>query len=217
MRAAWIWVAAAFVFGLFSLWYDNWSGPLRAEEIDALLERASAQSQIEPARLATVRAFLEADDGGEFFMLNVLRPHDEPVTVPGSDERKPAPEVADVYTRHFMPALLRRAGHPALVGRAAAGYVEAWGVEPDPGWRAGAVIRYRSRRDMMELATDPAFEPAHAFKIAALERTFAFPLDPAIAVAGPRVWVALLLALGAALAHVALLHRRLRRAQISRT
>lgn len=214
MQARWIWAAALLGYALFSLWYDNWKGPLRADEIDALLERAAAQSQLDPARLATVRAFLEADDGREFFMLNVLRPYAGPVSPPGGGAPEPARDVLDRYTRHFMPALLRRAGHPALIGRAAGGYLEAWGVEPDPGWSFSGVIRYRSRRDLMELATDPAFEPAHAFKIAALERTFAFPLSPAVVVAGPRVWVALLLALGAALAHVALLRRRL---QTSRT
>jgi hypothetical protein len=207
MRARWIWLAALLGYGLFSLWYDNWRGPLRPEEIDALLERARVQSQLEPERLATVRAFLEADDGGEFFMLNLLRPHPEPVATPGSGERRPAREVMEGYTRHFMPALFLRGGHPALFGRAAGGYVEAWGVEPDPGWSASGVIRYRSRRDMMELATDPAFEPAHAFKIAALQKTLAFPLSPAWVVAGPRFAVASLLALAAALWQVAALRR----------
>jgi hypothetical protein len=217
VRVGWIWLAALIGYALFSLWYDDWSGPLRADEIDSLLARAQEQAQIEPTRLAAVRAFLEADDGGEFFMLNLLRPYPEPVAAPGSSERKPAREVMEGYTRHFMPALFRRAGHPAWFGRAAGGYVEAWGVERDPGWSMSGVIRYRSRRDMIELATDPAFEPAHAFKIAALERTFAFPLSPAFVVAGPRFGVALLLALGAALAHVAVLHRELRRLRSSNT
>jgi hypothetical protein len=202
MNARWIWGAALLGYGLFALWYDNWRGPLGAQEIDVLVERARTQGQIEPDRLANVRAFLEADDGREFFMLNLLRVQPDPVAVPGSDERKPAREVIEGYTRHFMPALFRRAGHPALIGRAAGGYLEHWGVEPDPGWSVAGVIRYRSRRDMMELATDPAFEPAHAFKIAALANTLAFPLSPAFVVAGPRVWVALVFALLAAFGHL---------------
>ena len=204
MHAGWIWGAALLGYGLFALWYDNWRGPLDAQEIDVLIERARTQGHIEPDRLATVRAFLEADDGGEFFMLNLLRVQPEPIPVPGSDEKRPAREVMEGYTKHFMPALFRRAGHPALIGRAAGGYVEHWGVEPDPGWSVAGVIRYRSRRDMMELATDPAFEPAHAFKIAALANTLAFPLSPAFVVAGPRIWVALVFALLAALGHLLL-------------
>lgn len=204
MSAGWIWGAALLGYGLFVFWYDNWRGPLDAKEIEVLIERARTQSQIEPERLATVRRFLEADDGREFFMLNLLRLQPEPVETPGTGEKQPARRVLEGYTRHFMPALFRRAGHPALVGRAAGGYVERWGVEPDPGWSVAGVIRYRSRRDMMELATDPAFEPAHAFKIVALANTLAFPLSPAFVVAGPRIWVALTLALLAALGHLLL-------------
>ena len=61
------------------------------------------------------------------------------------------------------------------------------------------MIRYRSRRDMIELATDPAFAPAHAFKLAAMTHTLAFPVAPGVVFLGPRVWVGLVLALLAAL------------------
>ena len=61
---------------------------------------------------------------------------------------------------------------------------------------------------MMELATDPAFEPAHAYKIAAIANTLAFPVAPPVLLFGPRVWVPLVLALLAALGHLALRRRR---------
>ncbi len=102
----------------------------------------------------------------------------------------------------FITALFRRAGHPAFAGPAAGGYVENWGVEQNPGWTFSGVIRYRSRRDMIELATDPKFEPAHAYKIAAMPHTLAFPVTPAVTVVGPRVWVALLLTAVAAVAQL---------------
>ncbi len=57
---------------------------------------------------------------------------------------------------------------------------------------------------MMELATDPAFAPAHAYKLAAIANTLAFPVAPAVQIFGPRVWLALLLALLATLGHLAL-------------
>jgi len=204
MHAGWIWGAALLLYGAFSLWYNNLRGPLGPEEIERFLERAQAQSSVEPDRLATLRRFLEADDGGEFFMLNLVRLQPGPVATPGSGEPQHARRVLAGYTGHFMPALFARAGHPALFGRAAGGYLEEWGVAPDPGWSFAGVIRYRSRRDMIELATDPAFEPAHVFKVAAMASTLAFPLRPAFVVAGPRVWLALGLALLAALGQLAL-------------
>jgi hypothetical protein len=77
-------------------------------------------------------------------------------------------------------------------------------VEPDPGWTFSGVIRYRSRRDLMELATDPRFSEIHAFKLAAIANTFAFPVAPSRVHAGPKLLVPLVLALGAALAHLLL-------------
>lgn len=205
MSALWIWGAAALLYALFSVWYVGLRGPLSRDEIDAYLEALRSRvAEPDPQRLAAVRAFLESDDGREFHMLNLIRLHEDPVKDPETGGLRPAPDVLGVYTRHFMPRLFLRAGHPAFLGRAAGGYVESWGVEPDPGWSMGALVRYRSRRDMMELATDPRFDPAHAFKIAAMSHTLAFPVAPGAVILGPRVWVALLLSLLAALCHLAL-------------
>ncbi len=205
MNPLWIWIGALVLYGVFEFWYGNWSGPLSSEEIDDSMARIEAGSDdLDPERIATVRRFLEADDGGEFFMANLVRFPSEPVTDPKTGEPRPGAVVLRGYTDHFMPALFRRAGHPAFVGRAAGGYVEHWGVEPDPGWSMAAVIRYRSRRDMIELASDPAFAPAHAFKIAAMSHTLAFPVAPGFSVLGPRVWLALGLGLLAALGHLLL-------------
>jgi hypothetical protein len=205
MSLLWIWIGALVLYGVFELWYGNWSGPLSRKEIDDYMARIEAGSEnLDPQRRATVRRFLEADDGGEFFMANLVRFPSEPVTDPRTGEPRPAAQVLRGYTDRFMPALLRRAGHPVFVGRAAGGYVEHWGVEPDPGWSMVGVLRYRSRRDMIELATAPAFAPAHAFKIAAMSHTLAFPLAPGFSVLGPRVWLALLLGLLAALGQLSL-------------
>jgi hypothetical protein len=126
------------------------------------------------------------------------------VIAPGASAPSDAATVLEGYTRHFMPALFRRAGHPAFFGRAAGGYLEQWQVAPDPGWSFGAAIRYRSRRDMAALIVDPRFANAHEFKAAALASTFAFPTAPAYVMVGPKIWVGLVLALGAALLQLAL-------------
>lgn len=210
MRGIWLWLAALVAYGGFLLWYQPWGGPLGAHEIDAYLERLQDSSERpDPARLATLRAFLEGDDGGEFFMVNLIRMQPDPVEMPGSGEPVPAARAMERYTGHIMPALFRRAGHPAFLGRAAGGYVDQWAVAPDPGWSLAGVVRYRSRRDLMEIATDPAFGPSHAFKVAAISNTLAFPTTPELQL-GPRLLVALVLALLAALGHLTLLQRRLR-------
>ena len=204
MSPLWIWLAAFGLYALFSAWYVGRSRPLSPDEIETHLARVAASAEeLDAERLAVVRRFLASDDGREFFMVNLARLASEPLADPRSGESRPAPELLQEYTRPFMAKLLRRAGHPAFFGRAAGGYVERWGVEPDPGWSFAGVIRYRSRRDMIELATDPGFASIHAYKLVAMTNTLAFPAAPGLAVFGPRVWMALLLGLLAALVQIA--------------
>lgn len=205
MRGVGIWAIALVVYGGFLLWYDNWDGPLTASEIEVYTERLAARAETpDPKRRAALIAFLEADDGGEFFMLNLIRVPEGDVPDPDSGEPRPASEVLAVYTDFVMPQIFRRGGHPAFAGPAAGGYVDAWGVEPDPGWTFAGVIRYRSRRDLMEMATDPGFDAKHAYKIAGMASTLAFPVSPSVFFVGPRAWLALAVALLAALIHLAL-------------
>ena len=42
MGAWWIWPVALMVYVLFRLWYDNWRGPLNAQELEKFLEMAAA-------------------------------------------------------------------------------------------------------------------------------------------------------------------------------
>jgi hypothetical protein len=207
MSGIWIWGAAVLLYGAFSLWYNNWRGPLTHDEVEHYMERLLAAPEADPdsARAAAARAFLASDDGKEFFMINLIRLHPEPVKLPDSSEREPAAKVLGRYTGYFMRQLAKRAGHPAFAAPAVGGNIEEWGVEADPGWTFSGVIRYRSRRDMIELATDPRFVPAHAFKVAAIASTFAFPAAPAMIPLGPRLVVGLSLALLAALTHLSIL------------
>ena len=59
-------------------------------------------------------------------------------------------------------------------------------------WTSGAGMRYRSRRDLLEISTNPAFSGRHDFKIAAMAKTIAFPIDPWFQLGDPRLILALL-------------------------
>lgn len=204
MNALWIWGTAAVLYVLFRAWYDNWRGPLTGAEIDSFLDGLE-KSPGEGNDAATLRTFLEADDGRDFVMLNLVRLDPNPVRDPGTGEMTDARGLLRRYLRGFIPVLLRRGGHPAMHATKIGGYVDAWNVPPDPGWTMVGWVRYRSRRDMMLLATDPRFQNAHPFKAAAMPVTFSFPTAPGPGLLlGPRVWVALVLALLAALANLAL-------------
>jgi hypothetical protein len=201
-----IWLAAGAAYVAFRAWYDGWRRPLRSSEITRLVERLEGADLGDPEGVARLRQFMEEDDGREFMMLNLVRLNPDPLPDPRTGEPTPASELLRGYLRAFLPRLARRAGHPLLQARKVGAYVDSWNVEPDPGWTFMGYVRYRSRRDLMELITTPGFGDAHDLKVAAMPSTFSFPTQPMISLyASPRVWVALVLALVAALAHLALL------------
>ncbi|WP_304177366.1 hypothetical protein [Phenylobacterium aquaticum] len=207
MDSFWVWGMALAAYGLFLAWYVNWRGPLKPQEIDDLMARITAHNpdagRNDPA---VVRHFLEGDDGREFFMLNLVRVASTEVADPLTGQMRPARAVMDGYTRMFLPALFRRGGHPAIAARKIGPYFDAWGVEPDPEWTLVGYMRYRSRRDLAILVADPRFGGAHDFKFAAMPQTFSFPTRPVImALASPKLWLGLAIALIAALTQIALL------------
>ncbi len=85
------------------------------------------------------------------------------------------------YAEHVFPALLKRAGHPVLMGPAVSPALDRVNVDPEyERWTSGAVVRYRSRRDAMTMMTEPGFDAYLIFKHAALEKTFAYPIEPGL-------------------------------------
>jgi hypothetical protein len=207
LNSYWPWVIAFVIYLLFRAWYDNWRGCLSSAEIASLMPTIAANNRSEHERgeVETLRQFLEADDGREFFMLNLIRFADGDVADPKTGEQRPARKVMQGYTRMFLPALFARGGHPALAARRIGGFLDTWGSECPP-WSMMGYVRYRSRRDLAELICDPKFSGAHDFKYAAIPQTFNFPSRPMImTLAGPRITVALVLALAAALCQVTLL------------
>lgn len=204
MDGIWIWLAAVSLYGVFLLWYVNWRGALRPEEIAAFAEAIEARGLGDASDRESLLRFMEQDDGREFMMLNLVRMNPDPLPHPETGEPTPASRLLRRYLGTFLPRLARRAGHPLLQARKVGGYVDSWNVAPDPGWSFIGYMRYRSRRDLMEMILTPGFEGAHAFKRAAMPTTFSFPTQPTISLyAGPRIWMALGLALCAALLHLA--------------
>jgi hypothetical protein len=206
MSGWWVWPVAAAMYVGFRLFYDNWRGRLTSTEIDTFLAQAEQQGAGVGNDLATVRTFLEADDGREFVMVNLVRVPDTLVTHPDTGAQVPALEMMQAYSKAFIPLLIRHGGHPALATRKVGGYIDSWMVGPDPGWSIVGFMRYRSRRDMIKMVVHPGFAAAHRFKPLGIAETFSFPTQPFLrAYLSPRVSVFLILALAAALAQLAIL------------
>ena len=192
-RAATVWFLAALLYATFYGWYTGLAGPLSTEEIDMYLERIEEGSEGDAERLERMRTFMEEDTGKDFIMVNAILMRDQPLRQEGVGPDETSQEVLDRYMEYMWPALLQRACHPVLMGRAVAPAMDVWGIENAERWTTAGLMRYRSRRDLMEIAATPEFNGPHFFKIAAMEKTIAFPVETVFTLADPRLLLALLL------------------------
>jgi hypothetical protein len=181
------------LFVAFTAWYTSWGGPLTPEEIERYLgimrERGRTSEEIAP-----LRAFLESDTGDDFVMVNLIHLREPPERIEGVGPDETAEDVLGRYMEHMWPELLRRACHPVAFGLAAAPALDLWGIEGAEEWTQAGLMRYRSRRDLLEIATNPAFQGPHEFKIASMHKTIAFPADPWGQLGDPRLVLGLVLA-----------------------
>ena len=185
------WAILTVLYFSFFSWYTSCGGPLSEAEVEHYVALMQANRDLDPERMAIMRNFLEGDTGDDFVMLNVIDMHETPLQIEGVEPGETSAEVLGKYMEYMTPALFARACHPVLYGSAAGRAPEMFGIEGARDWTTGAGMRYRSRRDLMEIATNPAFQGSHEFKIAAINKTIAFPIDPWIQLGDPRLLLAL--------------------------
>lgn len=195
-KTTWTWLVLAVIYAAFFSWYTSFGGPLTSEEIDRFMELlAERNPDSQPGDVARIRGFMEEDTGDDFVMLNVIDMYETPLQIEGVSPQESSDDVLDKYMAYMYPALFSRACHPVLFGSAAADAMDLMNAPGMDNWTRGAGMRYRSRRDLLEIATNPSFSGSHDFKIAAMEKTIAYPLDPWFHLGDPRILLALILAL----------------------
>ena len=187
-----IWTSAAILYACFWFWYVGLSRKIKPQEIESTLQQIQTQGDASDQQLQALRRFLEEDDGKDFVMINLLEL---------KEPRRESGEKLSTYQKVFFGKLVKRAGHPVFIARVASGMIENIGCDDD-NWTAAGMVRYRSRRDFMEVIRATAGSEHHGLKLEALERTFAYPSTPWKIVGGPRIVVPLALALIAALLHL---------------
>lgn len=203
----WLWLAGLGVYAAFFLWYTNLAGPMSEDEIAAVVQRLEAGGG-DPERIERLRRFMTEDTGTQFIMVNLLDAADAPPTLPATGPDADADALLGHYMEHMYPALLRRACHPVFAGWPIEQAMDLLNVSGVESWTRIALMRYRSRRDMIEIATDPAFGERHEYKLAALDKTIAVPVEPQIYLSDPRLLLGLVLLLIVLLTERIVYHRR---------
>ena len=204
-----IWILVPIFYGLFCLWYFNWKGPVTQDEIDKFMGRFAGLEANKHTEPAVIRKFLEDDDGKEFVMLNLIQLNKGKVPHPVTGEQQKPRELLGNYFRSFAFASMKRGGHPVLQARTVGGNIDSWNAGSNPGFLVTSMMRYKSRRDLVELLVDPAFADSHLYKLAAIERTISYPTQTMLSISvRPPVSVLLTLLMLASMAqNVAFLMR----------
>jgi len=182
------------LYAVFFSWYTSFAGPLTDEEVAhyiALIE--SHESAPSPETLAQLRRFMEEDSGDDLVMLNLIDLYETPLQLEGVEPGETSEEVLAKYSAYLVPALSARASHPVLIGEAASAAMDLMNADGMEQWSRGVGMRYRSRRDLLEITSNPAFVGSHEFKVAAMRKTFAFPIDPWGQLGDPRLVLGLFL------------------------
>lgn len=187
-----LWFVPACLYLLFTLWYTNLSGPLTQAEMDAFADQM-ASSGFEPLAIQRMRQFMEEDTGRQFLMVNVMDMAPTPRRVAGVPVDESSDQMMGRYMEHMFPELLKRASHPIFLGRVVFDSMDILGIQGAENWTSAVLMRYRSRRDLMDIASNPIFAGKHEFKLAALDKTIAFPVENQLYLSDPRLLLLLIL------------------------
>ena len=190
-----IWIIALSLYALFWLWYCGVKGRLSKHEVEIFISSFEAKGLSERA-LLNIREFLEQDDGREFFMVNLLQ-----IKSPKRESQK----LLMGYFKKFMSGMIPRGGHPLFLAKAAARNIENLNCEHADNWSSVGIIRYRSRRDFAQIVLNTFGSEHHADKLLSLKKTLAFPSTTTFFFGSPKIIIALVLGLAAAVTQVWLL------------
>jgi hypothetical protein len=173
----WVWGVVAVVYVLFLLWHEPWlKAPLTAAELDTALKGMDANQQVSKEEKDAIRSFFSNDDGKPFYNLNLMLFADRAVYADGV--ARPGivtgADANDAYTKMVVPQLLRRGSYPIFASSKITGLLN----ERAPGadfFQEVAIVRYRSRRDMLAMILDPEYKAGSPHKFAALAKNVAVP------------------------------------------
>ena len=195
-----IWISLLVIYAGFFLWYTDIGGKLDKEEIEFFLEKLEERTSANSADPETynsqknlIKRFMEEDTGRQFLMVNNIDMDDDPEDVEGAEPGESAERLFDRYMEHMYAQLLKRACHPVFAGNAVHPSMDLVGIEGAEIWDQAALMRYKSRRAFMEIVTHPNMGSKHAFKVAAMEKTIAYPVETVIYLSDPRLLLALIL------------------------
>ena len=192
-----VWITLAIIYGLFFTWYTDFGGKLSDDEIKSYYSKFESNALkdgrvLDPRGMDLIQKFMEEDSGKQFLMVNVIDMSENPTFPDGAVSEESADNLMNEYMEHMYGEILKRASHPAYMGSAVNDSMDLVGIENAEVWETAALIRYKSRRAFLEIVTHPKMNSKHKYKIAALEKTIAFPVENRLYLGDPRLLLGLI-------------------------
>jgi hypothetical protein len=198
------WFILIFIYCTFFVWYTDLGGKLNSNEIATYLVKMqdnretvgfSSPAEKEKAKKqgAIIEEFMREDSGRQFFVVNNMDMSDNPQDVEGAQPGEDADQLMGRYMEHMYAELFKRASHPVFAGNAVSPAIDIVGIENADSWDSAALMRYKSRRAFMEIVSNPKMRGKHEFKIAALNKTIAYPVEPFLYLGDPRLLLGFIL------------------------
>jgi len=186
-----LWAGALILYAVFWIWYTPWGGALTDEEVDshfaAIIEEARAAGRGNDTDLAQIsdgdlgriqgmKDFLKNDNGRSFVMVNLIDEIDGSVDLPDGGVAANSTDALKNYNAYMLPRLFSRASHPIFIGKGETSTFVLGDLSNVSDWDQVALVRYRSRRDFMQITGSLAFRDSFEFKAAAVPRSIAQPV-----------------------------------------
>ena len=134
----------------------------------AALEHLPIPPEDREATLRRAHAWMDSDDGGPVYMLNLMRFYPELRPYPGSLDFHGTPQESNaIYENAVIPLLLKVGGYPLYAGRTQGRNLFEHRADLDD-WSRVLVVRYPSRRAFLDLLCNPAYREIAPYKLMAL-------------------------------------------------
>jgi len=156
------------IYLIFLRWYKGGGKPLSTAEIEDYMARIGERQE------ASLRAFAEADDGRAFYNVNLVTLRAKAIYEDGRVFEGSSREANSKYGRAVLPELFKRASHPILLSST----LGVLGSEASNSakWERINLVRYRSRRDLLDMVASQRWQENNAHKRAAVELTEIYPV-----------------------------------------
>ncbi len=182
-------------YAVFFVWYTNLSGPVSNAEIKDFL-KALRTAGAGTEEIERWERFLRSDDGGEFIMVNLQESRKRALLVGELRDDASPQEASARYAAFMLPTLAKHASFPVFMASVRPGFAEAMEVMGSEAelrtWHRAALVRYRSRRDLIAVVRALVADGSYRYKVAALSKSIAVPMRPGLNPGDLRILLGLL-------------------------